>query len=174
VSLIQSNYMGLGSNVATSTGFILQNRGAGFTLQPGHPNQLAPGKRPFHTLSPTLWTRRGTLAALLGTRGGHQQPQYLLRLARLLFSAGEAPATAQDAPRWADASDAGHPHRVKMEARVGEQTVSALQRRGHEVVVAADYEPGWGPASVVTVSSSGLRTGAADPRTSTTSAAVRG
>lgn len=174
VSLIQSNYMGLGSNVATSTGFILQNRGAGFTLQPGHPNLLAPGKRPFHTLSPTLWTRQGVLAGLLGTRGGHQQPQYVLRLARLLFSAGASPANAQDAPRWADATDAAHPHRVKLEARVGEQTVAELQRRGHEVVVAAAYEPGWGPASVLTVSPSGLRTGAADPRTSTTSAAVRG
>ena len=101
VSLIQSNFTGIGSGLsAGGTGVWLHNRGACFSLEPGHPNEAAPGKRPRHTLSPTLWTRDGRLSLLLGTRGGYQQPQYLLQMAALLFVAGLGPAAAQAQPRW--------------------------------------------------------------------------
>ncbi len=70
VSLIQSNFHGIGAGLgAGDTGVFLHNRGAGFNLIPGHPNELTPGRRPLHTLSPTLWTDGSDLRLLLGTRG---------------------------------------------------------------------------------------------------------
>lgn len=78
VSLIQSNFHGIGSGLSAGrTGVWLHNRGAGFNLDPGHPNEWKPGRRPLHTLSPTIWTEGNRLALVLGTRGGHQQPQLL-------------------------------------------------------------------------------------------------
>ena len=83
VSLIQSNFHGIGSGISVDgAGFFLHDRGRGFTLERGHPNELAPGKRPLHTLSPTIWTTEsGGLAAIIGTRGGFMQPQLIAQLA---------------------------------------------------------------------------------------------
>jgi gamma-glutamyltranspeptidase/glutathione hydrolase len=170
VSLIQSNYMGLGSGIAAgATGFFLHNRGAGFDLRPGHPNRLAPGKRPLHTLSPTLWTDRGRLAALLGTRGGYQQPQLLLQAAALLFKAGWSPARTQAHPRWALTAGST----VEVESLTAPEVVGRLRSLGHTVHVAAEPRPGWGPVSLITVDETGLRTAAADPRVATAAAAAR-
>src|SRR5690606_6496603 len=78
ISLIQSNFYGIGAGISVpGAGFLLHDRARGFTLSPGHPNELAPGKRPLHTLSPSLWTRNGSLAGVVGTRGGHIQPQLM-------------------------------------------------------------------------------------------------
>ena len=80
VSLIQSNASGFGSHVfEPSTGINLHNRGIGFSLEPGHPAEYGPGRRPPHTLCPALVTRPdGSLLAVLGTQGGDGQPQILL------------------------------------------------------------------------------------------------
>ncbi len=172
VSLIQSNFYGLGSGLgAGHSGVLLHNRGAGFNLEPGHPNELAPGKRPLHTLSPTVWTRGGRLDLLLGTRGGHQQPQLLLQAATQLLRAGDAPGTAQDRPRWA-IDDRGGQSAVQVEDRMGPDVVAGLRTRGHDVTVAGPWMEGWGPISIIAVSASGERTGGADPRVSTAAAAA--
>ncbi|MDH3261018.1 MAG: gamma-glutamyltransferase [Acidimicrobiia bacterium] len=171
VSIIQSNYTGFGGGIGVQGGgFFLHNRGAGFNLQPGHPNELAPGKRPLHTLSPTLWTRDGRLELLLGTRGGSYQPQILVQVAAHLLHRSLTPAEAQARPRWVIDHQ---PERVRLEATAGAGTAQALTEKGHEVDLALEYEPGWGPVSLIRVAESGLRTAAADPRVPTALAAIR-
>lgn len=101
VSLIQSNFMGFGSGVVVpQTGISLHNRGASFSLVPGHPNQLAPRKRPFHTIIPALVTRGGEGWATLGLTGGPIQPQGQVQLLMAMVDAARNPQAAIDAPRW--------------------------------------------------------------------------
>lgn len=171
VSIIQSNYTGIGSGIATDTsGVFLHNRGAGFTLQPGHPNLLAPGKRPLHTLSPTLWTRDGQPALVLGTRGGHQQPQYLAQIATLLLHVGLTPGEAQAAPRWHidEVDPAGSA--IAVEADMPDAVSSGLADRGHAVEQRPARQVGWGPVSIIAIDEAGVHHAAADPRVSTASA----
>ncbi len=172
VSLIQSNFHGIGSRLgAGASGVLLHNRGAGFCLLPGHANELAPGKRPLHTLSPTLWARDGALELVLGTRGGHQQPQYLLQMAAAVLALGDAPGAAQQRPRWSTASfEAGSPSRVQFEDRVSGAVAAGLRERGHGVELAGSWMGGWGPISLISVAADGSRRGAADPRVSTATA----
>ena len=173
VSMIQSNFHGIGTGIsAGGTGVWLHNRGAGFTLTAGHPNRAAAGKRPLHTLSPTLWSDSGRLRLLLGTRGGHQQPQYLLQVAALLFHAGLDPADAQAMPRWEmEHAEAGVSSLIRFEARVSDAIVSGLEQRGHTVERHPDYPPGWGPVSIIASGAGGL-TAATDPRVTTATAEV--
>ncbi len=176
VSLIESNFRGIGSGIgAGDSGFVLHDRGAGFDLRPGHPNEIAPGKRPLHTLSPTIWTQDARLRTVLGTRGGHQQPQLLAQVAALLFGAGRPPATAQAEPRWTIAALAGVAERsaVDVEATMSRHLTEGLAARGHELRPQQDRMAGWGPVSVIDIDGTGLRTAAADPRVDTASAAVR-
>jgi gamma-glutamyltranspeptidase/glutathione hydrolase len=100
VSLIQSLFHGFGSGVLEpETGLLLHNRGVMFSLERGHPNELAPGRRPAHTLMPVLVERGGRLTGVLGTMGGMVHAQIHVQvLLRLL--AGEDPQAAVDAPRW--------------------------------------------------------------------------
>ena len=175
ISLIESNFHGIGTGIgAGDSGFILHNRGGGFNLWPGHPNEIAPGKRPLHTLSPTLWTEGGRLRTLLGTRGGYQQPQILAQVGALLFGAGRTPAHAQAETRWAIANldDAGHSV-VDVESDMSSHITHGLIARGHSVRPQTGRVPGWGPVAVIDVDAHGLRTAAADPRVDTASAAVR-
>jgi gamma-glutamyltranspeptidase/glutathione hydrolase len=170
VSLIQSNYTGLGGGLAAEgAGFFLHNRGAGFNLRPGHPNELAPGKRPLHTLSPTMWTKNDRLELLLGTRGGSYQPQLLAQVAAHLLHGRLSPEESQARPRWVIDQD---PELLRIESTAGETTRQALQAKGHVIDPAAELEPGWGPVSMIQIDESGLRTAAADPRVPTTGAAV--
>jgi len=172
VSAIQSNFTGIGSGIsAGGTGVFLHNRGGGFSLVPGHPNEAAPGKRPLHTLSPTLWTRGDRTAIVLGTRGGHQQPQYLAQIAALLLQARLDPAAAQASPRWHAEGPGPTASTVTVEARMPEAVVEGLEHRGHLVEMGPDHPQGWGPVSMITIDAEGARVGAADPRVTSALAA---
>ncbi|HEX2420071.1 MAG TPA: gamma-glutamyltransferase, partial [Acidimicrobiia bacterium] len=171
VSITQSNFMGLGTSIgAGDSGFFLHNRGAGFDLRPGSPNELAPGKRPLHTLAPTLWTNRSQLAALLGTRGGDHQPQLLLQMAIHLFVSGHDAATAQAHPRWVIETLADPEARIAVEESTPTEIVDGLRARGHQVEIAKGLQGGWGPVGVIRVSPDGSVEAAADPRVGTAAA----
>jgi gamma-glutamyltranspeptidase/glutathione hydrolase len=102
VSLIQSNAAGFGAHLTVpEIGVFLQNRGIGFSLSPGHPAELGPGRRPPSTLSPALVTGNdGSLRAVLGTMGGDGQPQVVLQLLARLLQAGQRPGPVVTAPRF--------------------------------------------------------------------------
>lgn len=140
VSLIQSNYMGFGSHVVVpGTGFNLQNRGAGFSLHPEHPNVVAPGKRPFHTIIPGFLTRDGGPVGPFGVMGGHMQPQGHVQVVRSTVDGGLDPQAALDAARWY--WHAGREVRVEpamLESEEGRAAVEGLRRRGHAVSVVAE------------------------------------
>jgi gamma-glutamyltranspeptidase/glutathione hydrolase len=101
VSLIQSNYQGMGSGLSPDgLGFMLQNRGRGFALRDGHPNVYAPGKRPFHTIIPGFATRSGAPWLAFGVMGGNMQPQGQTQIITDLVDYGLGLQEAGDAPRW--------------------------------------------------------------------------
>jgi gamma-glutamyltranspeptidase/glutathione hydrolase len=101
VSLIQSVYGSFGSGVvAPGTGVVLQNRAAGFSRDPEHPNALAPGRRPFHTIIPGMLLEGNELLGPLGVMGGPMQPQGHFQVVRHLVDDGADPQAALDAPRW--------------------------------------------------------------------------
>jgi gamma-glutamyltranspeptidase/glutathione hydrolase len=146
VSLIQSNYMGFGSFVALpGYGFGLQNRAAGFSLDPDHPNVVAPGKRPFHTIMPGFLTRDGEPVGPFGVMGGHMQPQGHVQVVLATVDFGLDPQAALDAPRWY--WHTGRQVLLEELMTVGEQgaaLVAGLRERGHEVTVAETGSPRFG------------------------------
>jgi len=135
VSFIQSNYMGFGSGVVVpGTGISLQNRGVCFTLDPTHPNCVAPGKRPFHTIIPGFLTKNGRPQMSFGVMGGNMQPQGHLQTLVRMLSYDQQPQAACDAPRW----KVNRGLSVELEAGMPPQTVSGLATRGHQVESIAD------------------------------------
>lgn len=174
VSLIQSNFAGIGSGLsAGDTGVFLHNRGAGFNLIPGHPNELTPGRRPLHTLSPTLWTADGELRLILGTRGGEYQPQLLVQVAAHLLYGDDPRAAVQPHPRWqVEGWAAGESPTINVEARTPDDVVAGLQQRGHRVERVPDWSGGWGPVSLIGIEDDEVFA-AADPRVSTSAALTR-
>jgi gamma-glutamyltranspeptidase len=101
ISLIQSVYETFGSGiVAPGTGVVLQNRAAGFVDDAGHPNRLAPSRRPFHTIIPGMLLEGGRLLGPFGVMGGGMQPQGHLQTVLRLVDHGDDPQAALDAPRW--------------------------------------------------------------------------
>ena len=166
VSIINSNYHGTGSPFgAARSGFLLQDRGRGFNLEPDHPNELGPGKRPAHTLSPTLWTRDDRTSWLLGTRGGEIQPQLVAQLAARAIVGGEDLAAAQAAPRWA-MTEYGPGDRSAISLEPGTGVEDALTGLGHHVTTKDSPQPGWGPMSIIDRRTDIARA-AADPRVTT-------
>ncbi|XGV99959.1 MAG: gamma-glutamyltransferase family protein [Leptolyngbya sp. BL-A-14] len=130
VSFIQSNYMGFGSGILVpGTGIALHNRATGFTLEPGHPNQLAPNKRPFHTIIPGFLTRNGQPIGPFGVMGGSMQPQGHLQMVVNLVDYSMNPQAALDAPRWRFVRD----NQVLLEATVSPTIAAALTDRGHAI-----------------------------------------
>ncbi len=146
VSLIQSNYYGFGSGVVVpDTGISLQNRGAGFSTQRGHPNQLAPAKRPFHTIIPGFLTALdGQPRMAFGVMGGPMQPQGHVQMVLRTTIWGQNPQAASDAPRWRVEAGRG----LALEADVDPAVRAELARRGHEVSADADSF-GFGGAQLI-------------------------
>jgi gamma-glutamyltranspeptidase/glutathione hydrolase len=173
VSIIQSNYRGTGSPFgAARSGFLLQDRGMGFSLMPGHPNELAPGKRPLHTLSPTLWAKGDQPRWVLGTRGGAVQPQLLAQVAARAILGQDDLGSAQAAPRWTVSDFApGSPSHPTVEPGTPANVIADLETRGHRIAVAPSPRPGWGPVSIIELDGE-VRRGAPDPRVDTTAALV--
>jgi gamma-glutamyltranspeptidase/glutathione hydrolase len=173
VSMIQSNYYGTGSAFgARSSGFLLHNRGAGFTLTPGHPNEILPGKRPLHTLAPTLWTSKGEPRWVIGTRGGSLQPQLVAQVAARAVLAGHDLGAAQAAPRWTIEEFGPYSEsRLRAEPGIPPATFDRLTALGHRLEVLDAPQSGWGPVSVIEVDGSHVAT-ARDPRVETTMAVV--
>jgi gamma-glutamyltranspeptidase / glutathione hydrolase len=172
VSLIQSNARGWGAHLAVpEVGIFLHNRGIGFSLEPGHPAEYGPGRRPPHTLAPALVQRAdGSLRSVLGTMGGDTQPQVVLQLLARLLVAGQDPARCIGAPRWRlgdggfDTWDDGGPDLVGVERGAPDAWVEGLRARGHEVSVQDPWNSGYGHAHLIERAPDGTLGGAADPR----------
>ena len=146
VSLIQSNYMGFGSGVVVpGFGISLQNRGAAFSLDPKHPNCVAPGKRPFHTIIPAMLTRDGAAQMAFGVMGGNMQPQGHVQVLTRMLLARQQPQAACDAPRWK--WNAGV--EVELEGRMPIEVVAELQRRGHRIVPGDDSYMDFGAGQMI-------------------------
>ncbi len=136
VSMIQSNYMGFGSGVVVpGTGIALQNRGADFAVQQGHPNQVGPGKRPYHTIIPGFLTKDGAPVMSFGVMGGPMQPQGHVQMVGRIVDHGQNPQAACDGPRfrWAQGLE------VCCENGFPTSTLDELQRRGHQLITTRDY-----------------------------------
>ena len=130
VSMIQSNYHGFGSGIVVpGTGISLQNRGAGFVLEPGHPNRVGGGKRPFHTIIPGFVTRGGAPLMGFGVMGGPMQPQGHVQMMVRIFGAGQNPQAASDAPRWRVMEG----RMVALERGFVPEVLNELKVRGHEL-----------------------------------------
>jgi gamma-glutamyltranspeptidase / glutathione hydrolase len=131
VSFIQSTYEHFGSGVlAGDTGIVLQNRGACFTEEDGHPNRLAPAKRPFHTIIPGLLLRDGGLLGPFGVMGGPMQAQGHIQVVRNLVDGGLDPQAALDRARFRAVGG----RRVALEPGLWHET-DELRARGHDVVL---------------------------------------
>ena len=132
VSFINSIFFNFGSAVvAGDTGIVLQNRGAGFSLEPGHPNRIEPGKRPFHTIIPAMVFKDGRLLMSYGVMGGDIQPQGHAQVLVNLLERGLNLQQAIDAPRVRYISGRG----VMMEEGLTQTVIDALVRRGHERIL---------------------------------------
>jgi gamma-glutamyltranspeptidase/glutathione hydrolase len=162
VSFINSNYDYFGSGIVVpGTGFVLHNRGAGFTLIPGLPNTVAPGKRPFHTLIPGFVTRavggREQAYMSFGLMGGGMQAQGHVQFLLNYFVFGMDLQAAIDAPRFRHLDGL----RVALEAPVGDSVRAALTAMGHVLV---DLPPGvFGGAQAIVRLPRGFAAGS-DPR----------
>jgi len=146
VSLIQSNFKGFGSGVVVpGTGIALHNRGCGFSTRAGHPNQVGPGKRPFHTIIPGFMMRGGLPLASFGLMGGSIQAQGHVQMACRLADFGQNPQSASDAPRWRVADDN---RQVRVEWNMPAETVQGLRERGHDVQAGPRFDLEFGCAQL--------------------------
>lgn len=157
VSLIYSIFWGFGSGLASSKfGIGFQNRGAGFTLAKGHPNELAGGKRPMHTIIPGMLKREGKVIMPFGVMGGGYQPCGHARLVTNLVDYGMEPQAAIDAPRSFAA-----PEGLQVERGYGAEVREALAAKGHSVSIP---DTPLGGAQAIVLRDDGVLEGASDPR----------
>jgi len=162
VSFIQSNYEGFGSGVVVpGTGIHLQNRACGFTLAPGHPNQLDGAKRPFHTIIPGFLMGPSDPIMAFGVMGGMMQAQGHLQMALRTQLWGQDVQTAADAPRWRVTDDLG----VSCEQSMDHSLRQSLSDMGHEVTAEKpDLAFGFGGAQLIHRLDAGGYAGGSDPR----------
>jgi len=167
-SFINSNYMGFGTGIVPQgCGFTLQNRGACFVTEPGHPNALAPRKRPYHTIIPGMMTRAdGSLYAPFGVMGGFMQPQGHVQVVTGIVDDGLEPQPVLDRPRFCIQPVDGAESRVHLEAGLPAATVAALRERGHLLVpgVSGFGRALFGRGQVIRRDPGGSLTGGSDPR----------
>jgi gamma-glutamyltranspeptidase/glutathione hydrolase len=163
---------GFGSHlIVPGVRIFLHNRGIGFSLEPGHPAEYRPGRRPPHTLSPTGVTGPdGALAGVLGTMSGDSQPQILLQLLARWLHGGESPGAAVAAGRWALASGGGFETwrqsgvvRVLLEGHSPSSWRDGLAARGHELEELGPFSHSFGHAHLIAVADDHLAA-ASDPR----------
>ena len=144
VSLIQSLYGRFGSGVIVpGTGIVLQNRAAGFSREPGHPNSLAPAVRPFHTIIPGMLLEHGQLLGPFGVMGGPMQPQGHFQVVSRVVDDGDDPQAALDAPRWRVEDDGV----VQLEPGL-RHLLRDLRARGHDARL-DDVQHGFGVGQMI-------------------------
>ena len=165
VSYIQSIFWEFGSGVVVpGTGVLWQNRGSSFTLSPG-PNQLAPGRLPFHTLNPALARCDDGRTLAYGTMGGEGQPQTQAAVFTRHVLFGQDMQAAINAPRWLLGRTWGDTStNLKLEARFSPELVAQLRQAGHQIELLDDYSDQMGHAGAVAVHPNGIIEGATDPR----------
>jgi gamma-glutamyltranspeptidase/glutathione hydrolase len=173
-SFINSNYMGFGTGIVPfGWGFTLQNRGVGFSLDPSHPNALAPGKRPYHTIIPGMITvdsagsprLPNTLYASFGVMGGFMQPQGHMQVVVGLSDDGLDPQAALDRPRFCiDDGTAGG--QVALEEGISPEVQSDLGKMGHSLYLVSGYaRSAFGRGQIIRRdATTGVLCGGSDPR----------
>jgi gamma-glutamyltranspeptidase/glutathione hydrolase len=161
----------LPSFVAGSTGIPISSRMQSFLLEPNHPNELKPGKRPRITLSPTVVLKDGQPFAALSTPGGDNQDQALTQVLLNVIEFGMTPQEAVEAARFETAhfvsSFADHkfnPGSLSLEKRFGEQTIEEMKKRGHKVDVNENFAPTSAPTIIIFDPKSRLIQAGADAR----------
>jgi gamma-glutamyltranspeptidase/glutathione hydrolase len=164
VSFINSLFHGFGSGlVVPGTGICLQNRGACFSLEPGHPNALAGGKRPYHTIIPAMALREGQLWLSFGVMGGFMQPQGHLQVLSNLIEYGMSPQSALDAPRFRVNERGGL--QLAIESGVPRRVRKVLEDLGHEIRLEEAFAPVFGSGDIIARDpETGVLWGASDPR----------
>ena len=157
VSYIQSNYSGFGSGVVVpGTGIHMQNRAIGFAIEAGHPNQVGPSKRPFHTIIPGFVMQDGAPRMAFGLMGGPMQAQGHVQMLVRTALYGQNPQQASDAPRWRVIRG----REVAVEWTMPAETVAALHAMGHSITrEAPDNAFGFGGAQLVARLDDGYVTG---------------
>jgi gamma-glutamyltranspeptidase/glutathione hydrolase len=159
VSWIQSLFGTFGANIVVpGTGIVMQNRGAGFTLEADHPNQIAPGKRPFHTLMATMVTdSAGDFQMTIGTPGGGGQPQFIFQTLAKILMFDLTPQQAVESPRFR----LGDGNEVGIETRIDASVTAELETLGHVVEPGYGWTADYGSMQVIQRLPNGmLRTGA--------------
>jgi len=160
VSYIQSNYQGFGSGIVVpGTAISLQNRGAGFTLEEGHPNCVGGGKRPYHTIIPAFVMRDRAPLMSFGVMGAHMQAQGHLQMMIRIIAGGQNPQAAADAPRWYLTEDS----HLSLEPGFSLAIREGLQQRGHRLTPDAPTSL-FGGAQLIHCMPGGGYCAASDPR----------
>lgn len=164
VSLIQSNFASFGSGlVPDEAGFVLQNRGALFSVDPTHPNVLAPRKRPLHTIIPGFMSRGGGVRIAFGIMGGWNQAQAHAQFVANVVDYGMNVQAALEAARFTKLTFGGCD--VIMEGRISETVRTALSAKGHEIQLQGAFSNTVGGGqSVMRDFAAGVNYGASDPR----------
>jgi len=162
VSWIQSNFAGFGSGLLeTETGVLLHNRGSLYTLEDGHPNQVAPDKRPYHTLTPMMALRDDDFAFTIGTPGGDSQTQTLLQIVHNMVIFGMTPQQAIEAPRFRSQGGLS----VAIEDRIALDVRARLTALGHRLSPIEGWTATFGGAQMIFYDpETGTLIAAADPR----------